>query len=164
MNCFWVEKMMVDLLILKKHKRVIKKFNTPRPAKIPKVMLLERAEYWKKDFKEILENYTSEFDPIEEKALNHLRHAFFTRNMLSHCNVKMGQKYFLYRPANKNKLKNFFTILKRKKLNQSKPLFLKIDLSEEYKYLEQFKIFEYLDRIYFKKEAETLGIKYSHLR
>lgn len=163
-HCIWIEKIMVDLIILKKHPRLIKKFNKPIPYKIPYVMVKERISYWKKDFSQIIEEFIKLFTPNDNIKLK-LQLIYIKRNILSHSNIKLGQKYFLYKPKNNTKLRYISKIYKfNKEIDQASPIILKTDYSNEENYLIDFQIIQSLDQDYFSKEALKLNIVYSHLR
>lgn len=93
MHCFWVEKMMVDLIILKNHPDVIERFDDPRPATIPRIMLTERCRYWQLNFGPIKNEFFKLFSPPAEVA-ELIDQVNVIRNALSHANIKLGQKYF----------------------------------------------------------------------
>jgi hypothetical protein len=163
-HCIWIEKLMVDLIILKKHPKIINKFNQPLPYKIPRTMVLERAKYWKHDFWKIKEEFIKLFNPPKEwiKKLDHIN---VLRNILSHSNVKLGQKLFFYRPKNRSKLREAGLVFDiRKTPNQSNPIILKIDYSNEVNYFHDFGVIQSLDQEYFSNEAKKLNIVYSHMR
>lgn len=163
-HCQWIEKIMVDLIILKKHPRIHKKFNKPIPYTIPRIMIQERLKLWKKDFWEIKEEYYKLFSP-NNQIKNKIEFINITRNILSHCNVKLGQKYFLYKPLNRKKLRDAGKVFDLRKIpDQSKPVVLKIDYSKEENYFHDFNVIQSLDQNYFLIEANKLKIIYSHIR
>lgn len=163
-HCLWIEKIMVALIILKKHPRIVRKFNQPISYKIPMVMVKERCVYWKKDFSHIIEEFIKIFNPVID-IRNKLKQIYIKRNILSHSNIKLGQKYFLYRPKNRKKLIEAGEVFNLNKIpNQANPIVLKIDYSNEINYINDFNIIQFLDQQYFLKEAVKLDVIYSHLR
>ena len=164
MHCLWVEKVMTDLIILKNHPRIIKKFNVPRPALVPPTMSKGRVIYWKRSFSFIQREFCSLFNP-DDYVRNLLDKVRITRDMLSHSDISLGRGYMLYRPNHRAKLeevKKVFSV--RSVEDQSNPVVFIIDYSKEENYIQDFSMFVHLDTNYFNKEAEKLGIKYGHLR
>ncbi len=136
----------------------------PLPYIIPRIMIEERQKFWKKDFWEIKKEFFKLFDPdiVIRKKIEKVN---VIRNILSHSNVKLGQKFFLYSPKNGQKLTEAWTALNLTKVNdQFKPIVLKTDYSLEINYLHDFEIIQSLDQEYFSMEADKLGIIYSHIR
>lgn len=163
-HCQWIEKIMVDLIILKRHPRIIKRFNQPLPYIVPRVMVLARLNFWKKDFWEIKDEFFKLFNP-DDDVRKKIELINVIRNVLSHSNIKLAQKYFLYRPKNRKKLSEAEKVFDlSKKPDQSKPVVLKIDYSQEENYFRDFGIIQSLDQEYFSSEANKLGIIYNHIR
>ncbi len=163
-HCIWIEKIMVDLIILKNHPKIVKRFNQPLPYKIPRIMVLERFNYWKRDFWEVKEDFVKLFKPPKEWLIK-LDYINVLRNILSHSNVKLGQKKFFYRPKNRKKLTEAGRVFNLAKIpDQSKPVALQIDYSIEENYFRDFGIIQSLDQLYFSVVANELAVVYSHLR
>jgi len=163
-HSIWIEKLMVDLIILKKHPKIIKRLNQPLPYKIPRTMVTERINYWKIDFWEIKKEFISLFQTPKEWIVK-LDHINLLRNILSHSNVKLGQKIFFYRPKNRKKLSEAGKIFNLARTpNQSNPVVIKLDYSVEENYFHDFSIIQSLDQEYFSSIANKLGVIYGHIR
>ena len=165
MLCIWLENRLIDLLILKRHPRIIKKLNaSSSKTKLPWTLIQKRLKYWKKDFFDIKEEFIDTFTPKEDWKAN-LEGIYHWRNMLSHCYISLHREYLLFRPKTRKKM---YTMIKdlsiKKRESRSNPIILKLHLTRNSLYQAMLKVFEEFDSVYLKWEAERLGIDYEKIR
>jgi hypothetical protein len=162
----WVEKRLVDLLILKKHPILIKKVNNS--SKLPRTMVDERFKYWEKSFWLILDEYIKEFKPKND-WIESLRGVAYWRDIIGHGHVSLYRSYLLYRPNTTRKGKSVKEL--RSALGSSKTkgksarkFTLKIDFSNNLKYENMKKVIIEIDEVLLKYEANKLGLNYEKIR
>lgn len=165
--CIWIEKRLVDLLILKKHPRLIKSVNLKQT--IPRTMVKDRFMYWEKSSFPILNEFIKEFQPKKDWKEN-LESIFIWRDMIAHSYISLYKPYLLYRPCTKIKGKKPHELRKKlspiKNSNEKPPIkfTLLLRLSNEEKFNNIIKVIEEIDQVYLKCEAEKLGINYEKIR
>lgn len=162
----WIEKRLVDLLILKKHPTLIKKINNS--SVIPRTMVDERWKYWEKSFWIILNDYIKEFNPKNDWMEN-LKGVAYWRDIIGHGYISLYKSYLLYRPDTKKKgkrVKDLRDALKPPKTvgESSRKFTLKIDFSNDLKYEAMKQVIIEIDEVYLKYEAEKIGINYEKIR
>ncbi len=165
--CIWAEKRLVDLLILKKHPRLIKLLNTKET--IPYTMVKSRFVYWKKSAGDVLKEFINEFQPKQDWKEN-LEGIFIWRDMIAHGYISLYKPYLLYRPDTKRTGKKPYEL--RKKLGIIKNISEKpamkftplLRLSDDEIFNKMIKVVEEIDQVYFKYEADKLGINYEKIR
>lgn len=165
-SCIWVEKRLIDLIILKQHPRLIKKCNQSNSkVKLPYTFIKERIKFWEKDFYLIKNDFIELFNP-SKNWLNILEGIYDWRNIIGHSYISLYRDYLLYRPNGKKKkinrlIKNHII---NKPKNPAKPFLLTLKLGDDNKYEKILKIIEDFDQIYLKNIAESLGINYEKIR
>ena len=164
--CIWVEKRLVDLIVLKEHPRIIKKFNqSSSSVKLPYTFVTERTKLWQKDFSVIKDKFIELFKPsISWK--NNLEGICDWRNIISHSYISLYRDYILYRPNGKRKkinrlIKNHIV---SRPSNTAKPIQMTLKLSDDTKYKRILKVIEEFDLVFLKNIAESLGVDYEKIR
>lgn len=156
--CIWIEKRLVDLIVLKNHPRLIQKINqSSLTNKLPRTFAVERAKLWKKDFSVIKDMYIQIFEPSVTWE-NNLEGICDWRNIIGHSHVSIYRSYLSYSPNGKrkkiNRLRKNHALVK--KPNQFKPLLLTLKLGDDEKYRKVLAVIEEFDQVYLKSVAESL--------
>ena len=101
--CIWIEKRLIDLIVLKKHPRLIGKVNASSTSiKLPSTFVKERTKLWQKDFSYIKDEFIKLFNPPKDWRDN-LEGIYDWRNLIGHSHVSLYRDYVLYRPSGKRK-------------------------------------------------------------
>lgn len=164
--CIRIEKRLIDLLILKKHPRLIQKVNQSSAVKrLPYTFVVERTKLWKEDFSIIKSIFIQEFKPHISR-LNNLEWIYDWRNMISHAHISLYRDYILYRPSWKRKkvnrlIKNHIV---HRPDNAAKPFLMLLRLGDDKKYEEVLSLIHEFDQIYLKSIAENMGLNYEKIR
>jgi hypothetical protein len=166
--CIWIEKRLVDLLILKKHPRLIKKVNTETEQAFPYTFNKDRSLYWEKSSFLVLNQFIKEFNPKKDWKEN-LENIFVWRDIIAHSYISLYKPYLLYRPDTKKKGKKpheLKKILLPTKTNKksSRKFTLLLMLSDDDKFNQMVRAIEEIDQVYLRYEAVKLGINYEILR
>jgi hypothetical protein len=162
----WIQSQMADLIILKDHPRIIKRF-IERPAKIPKTLRDKRMLFWQKDFgfvkKEFLRRFKNE---LSEQCIKDIDTIYGIRNAIGHSYVSLARNYFLYRPGSRKKLNEFkkaFDVA-NPNVDASKPRVFKFDFSNDKIYLHNFAAIQRMDEVHLQSLAKSMGIPHSRIR
>jgi len=164
--CIWIEKRLVDLIVLKKHPRLIKKLNESSATKnLPRTFVTERAKLWQKDFAEIKDIFIALFDPPNDWK-NNLEGIYDWRNLIGHSHISLYRNYLLYRPSGKRKKIN--RLIKKhiviRPPDAAKPFLMTLKLGDDNKYESVLKVIEEFDQKYLKYVAESMGVNYEKIR
>lgn len=169
MYSVWLQKQMVDLLILKRNPEIISEFIDDYIAKdtIPKIMSVRRVKYWEMNFGSILKVFKDEFVTIlEESEIKDLDIIYQIRNAIAHSYVSIAREYLLFHPSGgekkENEIINTFGLVTSDLT--TKPIILKLEFSKDERYLEIFSIIKRIDEICFKKISNILEIPHSRIR
>ncbi|QQR84042.1 hypothetical protein IPJ72_02500 [Candidatus Peregrinibacteria bacterium] len=164
--CIWIEKRLVDLIVLKKHPRLIKKVNeSSAKINLPRTFVVERAKLWQKDFSVIKDMFINLFDPPNDWR-NNLEGIYDWRNIIGHSHISLYRGYLLYRPSGKRRKINRLTknhIVSRPP-DAAKPFLMTLKLSDDKKYESVLAVLEEFDQKYLKFVANSLGINYEKIR
>ena len=164
MHSIWLQSQMCDLIILHKNPDIIPEF-IQNPSQIPRLMVIERAKYWQKNFHAIKQEFTKEFE-ISDRHKNDLDAVFHIRNAIAHSHVSIARSYLLYRPdGGENKEKQIISTLGISSIrNQSDPTMFALRFNGNDKYMKDFNRINRLDKECFKCIAEYVGIPQSRIR
>lgn len=164
--CIWIEKRLVDLIVLKNRPRLIAKVNnSSSTVKLPYTFVQERTKLWERDFAVIKDKFIEVFNPPKSWKDN-LEGIYDWRNLIGHSHISLYRDYILYRPSGKRRKKNRLIknhITDRKK-NASRPLQLTIKFSNDEKYFSMLRVIEEFDQVYLKSVADNLGLNYEKIR
>ncbi len=164
--CIWIEKKLVDLIVLKKHPRLINKVNlSSKENKLPRTFVIERAKLRKKDFSKIKDIFIKEFSPHSSRK-NNLEGIYDWRNIISHSHISLYRDYILYRPNWTRKKVN--RLIKDHIIHRpddpSKPFLMLLRLGDDKKYEEVLSVILEFDKTYLKSVAESMGLNYEKIR
>jgi hypothetical protein len=162
----WIQSQMVNLIILKKHPKIIKRF-VARVDRIPRTMVLERARYLQKDFHPIKAEFEDRFGSIlSEQARADLAYLLFLRNGIAHSYVSIARDFLMYRPAGGGKkLRAFYKQFKlRRPANAAKPSLLVFRFSDQSFFKNASDLIERLDQVHLKSVADAIGIPHGRVR
>lgn len=164
--CIWIEKRLVDLIVLKDHPRLIKRVNeSSATVKLPRTFVQERTKLWEKDFAVVKDKFIELFNPRKSWRDN-LEGIYDWRNIIGHSHISLYREYILYRPSGKRKKKNRLVrhhITERKE-NAAKPLQMTIRFSNDEKYSSMIRVIEEFDQVYLRSIANSLGLNYEKIR
>ena len=164
--CIWIEKRLVDLIVLKKHPRLIKKLNESSDIKnLPRTFVTERTKLWQKDFSVIKDMFIGLFNPPNDWK-NNLEGIYDWRNLIGHSHISLYRNYLLYRPSGKRKKINRLVknhIVSRPH-DAAKPFLMTLKLGDDSKYESVRKVLEEFDQKYLKNVAESIGVNYEKIR
>ncbi len=103
--CIWIEKRLVDLIVLKTHPRLIVKVNnSSATVKLPYTFVKERTKLWEKDFAVIKDKFIELFNPRKSWKDN-LEGIYDWRNIIGHSHISLYRDYILYRPSENERRK-----------------------------------------------------------
>jgi len=167
-TCIWIEKRLVDLIVLKKHPRLIQKVNGDSGL-LPRTFVDERMRWWQKDFKDVKEEFISLFQPNKDWR-GHLEAFYEYRNILGHGHVSLYRDFVLYRPGPAGKG------LRRKIYGQKRVLeptrvpgkrrnhVALLRLSDDVVFKRLSDSLTEFDEKYLAYEAKKLGLNYEKIR
>lgn len=91
----WIQWRLVDLIIFKKHPRALNHFvknnSSPTVGK-------ERRRYWKKNFADIIKEFSDLFPNLPLNWLPLLKDLNIKRDMIAHWNISLYRDYIFYQP------------------------------------------------------------------
>jgi len=164
--CIWIEKRLVDLIILKDHPRLVKKVNDSN--KIPFTMVECRWKYWKKSFNPIFNEFVEKFE-TKKSWKDNIEGIMYWRDIISHGHTSLYRDYLLYRPDTSRKGKRCCNL--RKVLvpkipveKKSRKFTLLLRLADDSLFNSCIRIIEEIDSVYLKYEADKLGLNYEKIR
>lgn len=164
----WIQSQMVDLIILNRHPKIIKRF-IKNSSTVPYTLVKERMTFWQKSFggKDGIKNYfEKEFeDKLTKQDRDDLNTVDFFRNAIAHSSVSLGRPFLLYKPESwrKKDLLKKINIIKPKEKTHS-PLVFKIDFTKDDFYSKNFDSIKRLDEIVIEKICVNLKIPHSRIR
>jgi hypothetical protein len=165
-TCIWLEKRLIDLIILKDRPILIKKVNrSSSKIQLPTTFCKERAKLWKEDFSIIKKIFIEKFNP-SRLWLENLNGIYDRRNMISHSYISLHRDYLLYRPSGrKSKIYRLIKEHEMKEIiNPAKPTIFAMHLSDDKKFNQAIKVLEEFDQVYLKSIAENMGLNYEKIR
>lgn len=164
--CIWIEKRLIDLIVLKRHPRLIKKVNdSSAQIKLPSTFVKERTMLWQEDFRVVKDEFIKLFDPPKDWKDN-LIGIYDWRNLISHSHISLYRDYLLYRPSGNRKkvthlIKHHIT---NRPLGAAKPFVMLLRLGDDSKYESVLKVIEEFDQKYLKSVAASMGVNYEKIR
>ena len=162
MYSLWVQSQMSDLIILHSKPELIEGF-VSNPSKIPKAMHQIRVKYWEKQFYSVKKEFIKLFaDELSKQEINNLNVIYYLRNAIAHSHVSFGRDYFLYRPHKEDAVKKGLHLKKVK--DQSDPMLVKLDFTDDQSYFRYFNIFKSFDEGVLNRIANKVGIPHSRIR
>ena len=166
MHCLWLQGQMVDLIILFKDPLLRTAFINS-PSVVPDEMVAERAKYWEKDFGPIRTEFERLFGSrMKAEHVEDLEAVYLLRNAIAHCHVSMARDYFLFRPGRGEKqISAMASVLKLDPIeNPSRPIMMKLSLSDEARFMRDFNRLKGLDEDCFSNIAASLGVPHGRIR
>lgn len=159
--CIWVEKRLADLCILKDHPDLVRQINFS--TDLPEEFVELRSHYWKKNLKQIKEEFLLKFKP-KKCWTDNIEGVYYWRNSIGHGHISLYRDYLLHVPD--REVERTLKILepKVKKEPLAVPTTLLIRFSDDEVYKKMLAVLEELDTKYLKCEAQALGLNYEKIR
>lgn len=161
--CLWIEKRLVDLILLKNNPQYIDLIN--KSDFFPESYTKLRKDLWEKDFKEIKEVFIRSFVPSKD-WVDRLEWIYHSRNLIGHGQVSLYREYLLYRPdTNRNPIEKLFKIFEiENRENGVGSGVILLRLSDDKIYAKILDVLTEFDEKYLRYEAEKLRINYEKIR
>jgi hypothetical protein len=162
----WVEKRLVDFIILHKYPKLVPEF--VRTRSWSKFLANERLKYWEKSFGKILEEFISIFEP-NKSWVDNLEGVYYWRDIIGHSHISLYRPYILYKPDEKRPGKSRKNIEEkfapRGAADSEQNFFVvQIDMSDDELFLKMLKIFHEIDAVYFAYIAKIMCFDYEIIR
>lgn len=166
----WVEKRLIDFIVLKKHPRLIKKVNnSSSKVPLPHTFVKERTKLWEDNFPKILKDFLQVYE-VSDSFKNNLEAVSNWRDIIGHCYVSLYREYILYRPSSKRrdhkkrlgKFKKLYSL--DKKVDAARPFQITMRLSDDKKYNRVLNVLNELDDVLFSNLAKNIGLDYEKIR
>jgi hypothetical protein len=103
MKSLWIQGQMADLIILKKHPKIRRRF-VERMARIPTTLRDCRMLYWQKEFSAVKDEFERQFSSLlSSAARDDLMATYLLRNTIAHSHVSLAREFLFYRPSGKGR-------------------------------------------------------------
>ena len=128
----WIQSQLVDLIILEADANTRRAF-LKNPAKIPRMMVQNRIQYWESTFGQIRGEFEQVFSQdLSANDRDYLTQVECLRNAIAHAHVSAKREYLLYRPPAKRE-QNVIRDLKLQPVaNQANPMMVKVIIGEDH--------------------------------
>lgn len=160
----WLQGQMSDLLVLHEHRELIAPF-VADPAVMPAEFVQLRTAAWERDFAPVAADFIAAFGgDIEQQDRADLTYLGALRNAIAHAHVSIARPYLLYRPQQAREGRVLDALKVQPRSGASEPPLLKLDFTDDARYLGDFERIARLDRGCFARVAASVGVPHSRIR
>jgi hypothetical protein len=161
----WIQSQMADLVVFARAPGEIEGF-VATPAEVPRSVMDLRLAHWEGDFQPLKSTFVDLFaDLLTEQDRADLDFIAAYRNAIGHSHVSIGRGYFLYRPRTRSEGSALAALqLESPPDEASDPPVVKVDLSDDERYLTVFGVIKRLDEDCFERVAIKVGVPHSRIR
>jgi hypothetical protein len=103
-KCIWIEKRLIDLILLKHNQSLKDEFNMGTISPMHRNL---RLEWHKNTFSYVIDFFLSEFPEIKDKDERHIENILFLneiRDLIAHCDISYHRDTLLFVSKNANRL------------------------------------------------------------
>lgn len=109
-KCIWIEKRLIDLILLKHYPNLKDEFNEGSISPMHGEL---RLEWHKNTFSYVIDKFLPEFPEIKEKDERHIENILFLneiRDLISHCDISYNRENLLFVAKNVKRLEKMDNI------------------------------------------------------